>query len=320
MKLNFLNSRTINIVVSVLVVSFGVLLLLSILPFMIKTGGSSSDSSATMYEMEKTLVPIDALVPDSISHRRFLRLTDSVKQRRYMKNGTLAGGSFSFMFIGATALQRCEDCSIWDNDKSKVKEHFISLHWWTLDTVGVLDPVRYYVKEGKPYVRKVICKPIGLANGNNFRYKCDEVDIAVPFRYDTWTKSMLLPVSNTTFSILNIILACFAILFILYFLYYIVGGFIKVLLEIATGTPFSDRNVRRLKMIAMSFLLIPLILFLLNLLIRVVFYKYFTADLKLSTDAWGVFWKPAVLSVIFAALYFAFKQGKKLKDEQDLTV
>lgn len=237
-----------------------------------------------------------------------------------MKNGMLAGGSASFAFIGATALKRCEDCSIWDADKSKVKEYFISLPWWTLDTVSVFDPVKYYVKDGKPYLRKVVRKTIPLAKGNNVRYRYDEVDIAVPFRYDTWTKSMLIPASGTTYRVMNVILVCFLVVFLLYFLYFIVGGFIKVLVEIATGTPFSDRNVRRLKVIALSFLFIPLTFFLLNLLIRMIFHKYFTADIKLSGDAWRVFWWPAVLSVIFAALYFAFKQGKKLKDEQDLTV
>lgn len=325
MKLNFLNARTINITISVLIILFIILIALSVLPFMIKTG-SSADSfnvngaKSIMYSTDSQLEPIDPVISDSISHRKYKHLTDSIKESRNMKNGMLSGGSASTLFIGATRLERCEHCSMWDDDQLKVEEYFISLHWWTLDTANKSMPVRYYVKDGKQYLRKTICKPGRPLNGYNEQYNCKEVDIVVPFRYDAWTKSMLIPVSEQAVNVLNVILITLSILLILYTIYYIIGGFFKFLLEIAAGTPFSDRNVSRLKRITLSLLLIPLIVFLLNLLMRLVFYKYFTEDIKLSQTAWSVLWKPLILSVIFAALYFAFKQGKKLKEEQDLTI
>lgn len=325
MKFNFLNARTINITISVLIVLFIIFIALSILPFMVKKGSSGNsfglnESKTTVYSMDNELEPIDPVVPDSISHREYIRLTDSIKQNRLMKSGTLSGGSSSVYFIGTITLDRCESCSIWDDDKLKIKEHFISLSWWTLDTVGESRPVQYYVKDGKAYLRKEICKQIHSADKNNEVYNCKQMDTAVPFRYDTQTKSMLIPVDKQTVNLLNTVLIFLGVLLVLYILYYLVGGFIKFLLEIAAGTPFSDRNIGRLKRIMLSLLLVPLVAFALNLFIRLVFYKYFTADIKLSEVAWSGLWKPVVLSAIFAALYLAFKQGKKLKEEQDLTI
>lgn len=320
MKFNFLSARSINVVVGVFVVLYIALIVVSFLPVLIKSDSTTiSMNSGKSYMMDRFLEPIDPLVPETISHQRFRQLTDSIKHRRQMKNGTQSGGSARAAFIGAISLERCEDCSIFEDHKPKVKEHFVSLYWWTLDTVGMSEPTKYYVKNGKPYLRKTICK-LKHVNGNSEQYDCNEVDVALPFRYDTSGKSMLIPISKQTVATLNIALLCLMWLFVFYVLYYIIGGFIKVLLEIAAGTPFSDRNVQRLKRITLSVMLIPLALFILNLSMRLIFYKYFTTDIKLSADAWATLWKPVVLSVIFAALYFAFKQGKKLKEEQDLTV
>lgn len=102
--------------------------------------------------------------------------------------------------------------------------------------------------------------------------------------------------------------------------YFLFGGFIQFLIEIARGTPFSDSNVKRLRRMAAIFFAIPVFLFLLNLFLYLIFHRYFTSDVKMSSEIWSSLWKPAALGVIFTALYIAFRQGKKLKEEQDLTV
>ncbi|WP_316815957.1 DUF2975 domain-containing protein [Pedobacter nyackensis] len=330
MKFNLPQSRTVNMTVNIFVILLALLFVFFIVsiffPFTIKSGPSTfnidlngSFTSAT-YSIDNSLEPIDDLISDTLPHKKYRKLTDSVRQRRNMKNGMLTGSSAQAMFIGGLTLERCENCSMSDDDRLKTKEHFIKLNWWTLDTVGRPEPIKYYVKDGKPYLRKTICELKQASRENHKVYNCKEVDVAIPFRYDVRTKSLLIPASNHIVNVLNIVCLVFMVLLFLFFLYFIVGGFIKFLLEIARGTPFSEGNVLRLKIIALSFLWIPLGVFLLNLLMRLIFYKYFTDDIKLSADAWAVFWKPAVLSVIFAALYFAFKKGKELKDEQDLTV
>ena len=111
------------------------------------------------------------------------------------------------------------------------------------------------------------------------------------------------------------------ILFYVYFIYFVIGGFIKVLAEIAQGTPFSERNIKRLRLIALNLLFIPLGVFLINLLlVPLIFHSYFTSDIRLDAESWKSLGKPAILCLIFAALYRAFKKGKALKEENDLTV
>lgn len=327
MKFNYPKPKTVNVIVNVSMLLFVILVLATILPFVISsepTGttiiftDSTRSSGVTTFSIDELSEPIDLVIPDSLPYRRYRYLTDSVKQRRMMKDGMQSGGSTS-MFVGGLTLDRCEHCSIVD-DRQKIREHFIKLSWWVLDTAGMPKPVRYYVKDGKPYLRKVICNP-PYSPKNYENYSCKEVDIAVPFRCDySWNKAMLIPASENMVSILNYASLGVVVLLSLFFLYFIIGGFIKFLLEIARGTPFSETNVQRLKIIALGFLLVPVSLFSLNLLMRLIFDRYFTADIKLSTEAWAFLWKGLVLSAIFGALYFAFRKGKELKEEQDLTV
>lgn len=328
MKFKFPEARTVNLIVNVSIVLVILLMLATFLSLMIKQSASTTTyisssagpSKVSKFSNNNSLDPIDMVISDTLPYQTYRHLTDSVRQRRMMKNGMLSGSSSQAVFIGGITLDRCENCSIFDDSRSKIREHFIKLNWWVLDTVARPESVRYYVKNGKPFLRKVICK-LKHSSENYQDYDCNEVDIAVPFRYDTdWSKGLLIPTSKGAVRILNVVSLGFGILLGLFFLYYIIGGGVKFLLEIARGTPFSDTNVQRLKIIAYSFLLIPVSLFLLNLLMRLIFYKYFTADIKLSSEAWDFLWKGLVLSVIFGALYLAFRKGKELKDEQDLTV
>jgi hypothetical protein len=324
MKFNYPKARTVNVLVNVSILLFLLLMIISFLPILIRSGATTTyidaTGSSTVFSTDHSLAPIDVLIPDTLPYRKYRHLTDSVKQARNMKNGTFSGSSSQAIFIGGTTLERCESCSIFDHGRVKIREHFIKLSWWVLDTAGKIESVKYYVKDGKPYLRKVICK-LKEAHKNSEHYDCNEVDVAVPFRYDTsLSKGLLISASERTVSILNGVCLGFGFLLLLFILYYIIGGFIKFLLEIARGTPFSDANVSRLKIIAWSFLLMPVSIFLLNLLMRLVFQQYFTADIKLSSEAWAFLWKGLVLSAIFGALYFAFRKGKELKDEQELTV
>ena len=328
MKFKFPKARTVNLIVNVSIALVMLLMLATFLPIMIKKSASTTtyissstgSSKVSMFSNNNSLDPIDMVISDTLPYQTYRHLTDSVRQRRVMKNGTLSGSTSQAVFIGGITLVRCENCSIFDDSRRKIQEHFIKLNWWVLDTVARPESVRYYVKNGKPFLRKVICK-LRHSGEDYSDYDCKEVDIAVPFRYDAdWSKGLLIPTSKGTVRILNGVSMGFGMLLALFFLYYIAGGFVKFLLEIARGTPFSDTNVRRLKIIAYSFLLIPVSLFILNLLMRLIFYEYFSADIKLSSEAWYFLWKGLALSVIFGALYFAFRKGKEMKDEQDLTV
>jgi len=105
-----------------------------------------------------------------------------------------------------------------------------------------------------------------------------------------------------------------------FYMLYLLSAFLKFIADLSKGYSFTDKNVNRLRLIAISLLVYPCVLFLLALLMRLIFYKYFILDVTLNQGLLKYSWKPLVLGIIFLVLYRAFRQGKLLKDEQDLTV
>ena len=325
MKANLTTSRIINIVITVVIllfISFFALL------FWTKRGFvSDTDSSRASYKLN-SLPPLDPVISYSLPHNKYLQLTDSIKFSREFKNGRNAGGLSVLGPLGFTTLQRCDTCgftSFWSG-KGVKKEYFIRFGDWKLDTARGEDysPIIYFVKNGQSYLRKRFCKKNKYVKSRKSMFTaftCEEKDVSVPFRVDSQSKSIMIQINKSTFDISMPILVGSYVLFFIYFVYFVIGSFIKFLAEIAQGTPFSERNVKRLKFITLNLLIIPLGLFLINVLIMpLLFHSYFTSDIHLDSESWKSLVKPAILCLIFAALYRAFKKGKALKEENDLTV
>lgn len=83
---------------------------------------------------------------------------------------------------------------------------------------------------------------------------------------------------------------------------------------------FTKQNIFRLQILAYTLTGIPIFLFLLNLLLRLIFAGYFTEDVALNTERLRQWWITMHVGIIFLLILNAFVQGKALKDEQDLTV
>ncbi|MES2828135.1 MAG: DUF2975 domain-containing protein [Bacteroidota bacterium] len=325
MKTKLTLSRLINIVLAVFI-----LISISIIPYMFLMHSgtfSSSDSYSSSYDMVR-LPSLDPEISDTLPYRKYVQLRDSIKNARDLKNGRHATGTSLLGIVGHTSLMRCDTCSLRNSfgQRGAKKEYFISFRDWKLDTTrseGFI-PVIYFVKDGQAYLRKTLCEKDNRKQSKKYtgtNYICKEKDIALPFRVDSGTKSMLIPVNKLTYDIAVPGLFAIYLLFFIYFVYFVIGGFVKFLAEIAQGTPFSEKNVKRLRFITLNLILLPLGLFLINLVvIPLVFHSYFTPDVKLDADSWNGLWKPGVLCIIFAALYVAFKKGKQLKEDNDLTV
>jgi len=58
----------------------------------------------------------------------------------------------------------------------------------------------------------------------------------------------------------------------------------------------------------------------LDMLMKFIFRDYFTADVVLNINPLKDSWQEPAEGIVFLLLYRAFRQGKKLKDEHDLTV
>ncbi|MHA4896859.1 DUF2975 domain-containing protein [Pedobacter sp. PWIIR3] len=329
MKANLTTSRIINIVIGT-----GILLFIGFIVMIFWSSSvTNSDTTTTIdtvyaskppsYE-EKELPPIDPEIPATMPHDKYMHLKDSIKLSRLLKNGNL-GSSVGMGFVNFYTMVRCERCNFFTMDvrDAKNKEYLLGFSSWKLDTaIGKLPGrVTYYVKDGQSYLRKQICKPDRINSNGEGSFTCHDVDQAVPFRIGVNNRGLMVPVGETTFMITRGIGIGLGVSFFIYFVYFVIGSFIKFLAEIAQGTPFSERNVMRLRFITLNLLIIPLGLFLIDLLVLpLIFHSYFTSDIKLDAESWKSLGKPAILCLIFATLYRAFKKGKALKEENDLTV
>jgi len=313
MNLTPLRKRFNNFMFALLV--FGIIIGISVL------SNFSHHSFDGFHIMENKLEPIDPVVSPSLPHYQYKNMTDSIKRVREMKNGSMMGSSYTLSFIGVGKRTRCDTChfrTFWS--KEGIDDYLITLYWWQLDTGTFDNPTKYYVKNGQSYLRKGICTPKKIKDNKVISWWCRETDVPVLFRYDEEKKAMMLPVSGPVFKILEPVILTVGFGVLIFYIYFIMASVLRILMDIRKGDPFSDNNIKRLRFLAICSFSIPIIAFSINMLIRLVFSKYFVEDLKLSNEAWSIFLKPFIIGIIVAALYFAFKQGKKLKEEQDLTI
>lgn len=279
------------------------------LVFMVKSRpGIVKDSvSSTVFCIE-TLPPIDQKVPDTLPHSIHKQMQDSIANVRRLKNGMPVSAIRGIMF-GVQQNIRCDTCTGLFNKDGGIREYLINLYGWTIDIAGYQCSITaYYVKDGKSHIRKFLPE-----NGGNL-YR--EMGAEVPFRFDADRNSIMIPVSKSTYEVARIVVVVGAV----YFLYFLCGSAIKFLGEIARGTPFSDTNVRRLKILAINFFAFPFVLVLFDCLFGVIFRHYFTPDVKLDLPLWKYFGLPFAIGFVFLLLYIAFRKGKSLKEEQELTV
>jgi hypothetical protein len=293
-----------------------------------------------------TLKPIDALIPDTVPFKKYNKLKDSIIRIRDLKNGDswpADGTSFYISgLIGTSSSLSCDTCSLKMFDEAMAKNtnkvpvrYYINLPAWTLNvknttytddiderpwtlrTVFNPDSVQFYVSHDQAYLRKIVPKQQLTIKNDQVKYKI--VDVPVKFRYNKQNKWLMIPVSKSTKKTLDIVAIALGIVYLLYFLL-LIASFIKFVIDLSKGLAFTNENLKRLKFIAFSLLAYPVLTLLFNILMRLIFYSYFTRDVILSSTVWGNSWKTILAGFVFYVLFRAFSQGKILKEEQDLTV
>jgi len=280
-------------------------------------------------------MPFDAVIPDSLSYKKYNYLKDSVSTIRTLKNGDYFSGSSVnfFNLLGTGSCISCDTCSLsWylHDDNIANRQYYIKLPGWGLkirqklhqsqDSVQFsfdIDSVQFYVNHGQAFVRKIAT--ISSPAQKKYEVKYHLVDEPVKFRYSQRDQCLMIMISESVKNALDITFGILSISGIIYVLY-LLRGFLDFILDLSKGLSFTDQNVKRLKVISLSLLIFPFSIFLLNLFIRLIFYSYFTKDVVINDNIWSSAWKTLVAGIVFYMLYKAFKQGKLLKEEQDFTV
>ena len=325
MKINFNTNRAVNIFIIAVAALICVLLYFKSfnvthtpIPFI-------KDHNET-YTAEQVLEPFDPNISTDLPHNKYLNLTRLAKVKRALKNGewlTGTGASFGWV-MGTTNGWFCDTCTITPerfNEQGK-QQFYLKLPGWKLNPqpngYTNLAPSEFHVEHGQSYVRKFISSKV-LQKSNGKHYTVHQVDEPVKFRYDSQSDCMMIPVTVSIKEFCTVMLLVFICTLITYFLY-LIATFLKFIIDVSRGLSFTTNNVKRLRLIAYSLLGLPVLMLLLTLCTRLIFNSYFTSDIVLNSGAWSNSLQELCAGIVFLLLFKAFKQGKALKEELDLTV
>ncbi len=219
----------------------------------------------------------------------------------------------------------CDTCTI-NYDENFIpgkKVYNISLQGWKLKSTSQLfpglDSVIFHVENGQSFIRKGILSPPIANKDGSTGYQVHIKDIPVKFRYSHKSRWLRIPVSETTASILTPIFITLQVIFFIAWLY-LISLFVRFVIDLTKGLTFTEKNIKRLKIIAYCLVGYPALIIVLNLLIRLIFNSYFTSDVVFNTDKLYRWWLIIHGGFIFLLLLNAFIKGKALQDEQELTV
>lgn len=326
MKLKF----NTNLVVNIIIAGIAIVMILPWVSFLLtpKTVSQTSTTTiGTFNSWENNLKPIDTELSENLPYYQYIKLKDSIKLMRSLRDGDEPfKGSFMLGNIGVFYAADCSTCSLadyWRHAGSfDTKKSYLALLGWTLSThndLSYIDEGKFYVKNGQGYVRQALIdtslkKPDGSVN-NRIHIK----DVPVKFRYNHIGEYLLIPISNAQAHVL-VFMWGISLAFILTYLLYLISAFLRFIVDTSKGEIFTDKNVNRLKFIAASLVGFPIITYGLNYAMKLIFHDYFIPGVVLKDNLFPGWWMDLVLAVIFLLLYKAFRQGKSLKDEHDLTV
>ena len=95
--------------------------------------------------------------------------------------------------------------------------------------------------------------------------------------------------------------------------------FKKIISAVSNRKPFTKENIKRIKLLGLVLLSIPVIELIVDKLV-LMYYSGLYSMKYMTLDSHSFDWAMFNLSLLIYTLGFAFEQGRKLQEEQDLTI
>ena len=249
----------------------------------------------------------------------YSNIMDSFNRIREWNKFRLRGGgnSVSTPFFGVRHIYECDSCNSFDSKKFKSEyknKYFIQLNGFTLKTHA-----DFFIKKDKYFVNHIIWDRIYSGHPSekketSLRYSPGSLDF-------TTDSALLIPISKKSYLILEKVVEVLSITLILFLLYtfYVLPG--KVLVSIASGQPFTKKNIKRLNITGWVLLISAILPQLILITIEWIMRNRIPNEIHF----------PFLLSILDHRLILiaglavllianAFKRGYKLQQEQDLTI
>jgi hypothetical protein len=267
--------------------------------------------------LDMAAIDLDNFVPEDC--KRISDSLDIIKQWKRHRLKTL-GNSITTFFIGVSKIDECDSCNTAFREEfaSALKtKYFIQFPGYTIK-----EDASFFINKDKYYISYTIWDTL-YPNSTQMGHKQTK---EVRVRYATGDSddnggSLLIPISEQTYDVIHVLVTIFTVAFIVTFFFLLVILPYNVVISIATGTPFTRANIKRLYIAGWTMiggaLLTSLIPWIIELFLRSKLPDeiYFPFLLSL-TDA-----KPWLIAgVVVLLVASAFKRGYKLQQDQDLTI
>jgi hypothetical protein len=183
------------------------------------------------------------------------------------------------------------------------------------------DDTRFYLQNDANYLAVVKWDTTVNNNGAKNEYGHYEAK-PIKVRYASESKLVLIPISKTTGSILNIVIWAFGFLAAVLTLYFFLGLPILFLINISKGKAFTEANIRILKQISTVSLIIAVLAIATPYIFRLFFWKTIPEELVPEPLMSRITDNLPLLFIMVVTFFIsiAFKKGFKLQQEQDLTI
>jgi hypothetical protein len=250
---------------------------------------------------------IDEYNNDSLPHYLYKRKTDSIKAIKdsiALQNKSFALGHGN-EFIGVGYIRKEKQNDSLFNDIT----YYLKLPGYSL-----LYPNQFFMIGNRYYITTVQQDPVS----KTYHYARRQI----PVRYSSDQKEVLIPVSPGVYRTLNVVMIVLIFILIIVSIYVLLGLPIQLLINISKGNAFTLKNIRILRLIAITLFSLTTLNIVAPYLLRLLFSRYVPEEFHLE-PFWNVFGNKLTglfLSVAVFIISMAFKRGYDLQQEQELTV
>jgi hypothetical protein len=252
------------------------------------------------------------LFDSSLNRDQYVRIKDSLdnveKKNIYNLKASPSTG-MSNNFVGVVKLNDCRDNDTL-NDSPCIK-YYVELLGFTLKTTA-----NFYMRDQHFFVSSFLTTPDQSPKNKevSVRMKIDES------RYSPAT-SLLIPVKESTYRIYKILLEIITVIFVFFALVFCFILPLRTFYIIATGHAFTERNIKHLRLIGWSLIVISLIPCIVSLIASLILFN--KIPIEIIFPYWLSIYEHRgwlIAGLVCLLLADAFKTGYELKKEQDLTI
>lgn len=202
-------------------------------------------------------------------------------------------------------------------EREKDKSYYFALNGYELKDYDS----KFYIKDNSynlAYVKWDTSKKNGYQTVTYGHYESKQLKI----RYASTDNRILIPVSKRTHTVLSIGMFGFTVVTFMVFLYFFFSLPIQVLLNIAKGKAFTEKNISMLKQISWAALVISMLTIASPYIFRLIFWKMIPGDFVLKPFFNTLLQNLPILFMSLVAFFVAkaFQRGHKLQQYEDLTI